>query len=128
MELLKGKLIEKSKANTFFIEVQYYGGDGATYENEQLFIDGVNALNYLEPENQTKIFEKINFLELIKDIHGIEFNYDEIKSEYGSVVANFIDNIPGDPECDYQYKCSFDCFELRYYDSESNLFSVYYKK
>ena len=130
MKLLEPELIQKSisKANTFFIELEFYGGDAVTYHREQEMLDGITALNYIKPENQTVIFKRIEFLELVKNVSTPEFCYDEIEAKYGEKVAKFIDNMPNDPECDFQFKCTFDDFELRYYDSESNLYSVYYKK
>lgn len=57
---------------------------------------------------------------LLKDILGGDnkhSSYDKIKEKYGDQIADMWDQVPNDPQCDYQFKCYIDSIKLYYHDN-----------
>jgi len=126
----KFELKEKVKTNIFNILVKFEGGDADTSHYEVYEIEGVTALNYTQPSHWSKVDEQLEIIKAAKQVlsngkWSSYFDYEATKEEWGKEIADFCDDIPSDPQADYQFKCYIDSIILQYYDSEGNLFNNY---
>lgn len=117
------KLKEKTRANKFYIFVNYEGGDADTDHPEEYGLEGVDGNNY--KDNLDKIEQEVSDLKTLEKIlneHGTSSShpYNIIKEEYGERFSILFEDVPNDPQCDYQYKCSLDHIKLIRYDNEGN--------
>ena len=118
------KLKTKSKINTFRIWVEYMGGDADTYHNEYYELPDVDAetMNVFRPQIN-ELVRTLKKLGNILDVNNSEYLecYDDVLEKHGREVADMYDDVPGDPQCDYQYKTSMSEIRLQYFDDNGNL-------
>lgn len=121
---LEFELEEKSRANNLYLQLNFCGGDADTEHPEmELLPFGFdvweNHINEIEIE-----IKKYKLLSEILDVNSAgymgEDDYDDIKEKHGEVIADLFDNVPNDPQCDYQYKCYLDSPNLIGYDESGN--------
>jgi hypothetical protein len=122
MRTIKFTLTEKSRANYFYIFVMFAGGDADT-EHPQEYVMSFPFSEYEKHLDEIK--NKIEFFESLKAILSSGAEYDEILEEYGKEMADAFDNVPRDPQSDYQFKCYLDEIKLVGYDMQGNKFESY---
>jgi hypothetical protein len=122
MRTIKFGLVEKSRANKLYIVVEYAGGDADTEHPVEVLLKAP----FSEWEsNLEEIRDKIEFYQKLKTILESGDEYDEIEEAYGKEMANAWDNVPNDPQNDYQDKCYIDDLKLVGYDKEGNKYESY---
>jgi hypothetical protein len=122
MRTIKFTLKEKSRANNFYIFVMFAGGDADT-EHPQEFLMPFPFSEYEKHLGEIKT--QIEFYQNLKTVLESEMKYDEILEEYNKEMANAYDNVPNDPQNDYQDKCYLDSITLVGYDMQGNKFESY---
>lgn len=109
---------EDSRANKIFFHVMFEGGDADTKHQQEFEMKGITFQNY--QEHIAEIEKEVNLYKQLKDIIK-EYSddkyagYDAAK-EISEELANMYDNVPNDPQCDYQFKCSLEYTKLIGYD------------
>lgn len=117
------KLKEKARINTAFIEVKYAGGDADTEHFQEYLLKDVTVDNWVGHEN---IEKEIKLYEIIKTFNNnYDITYDEILEKYGQEVVDVYEEIPGDPQVDYQFNCSFQSLKLIIYDALGDKYEAY---
>jgi hypothetical protein len=126
MKPIKFDLKEKARKNIVYLAVKFEGGDADTehwdeYLLKDITFDTVNSnLETIEAE-----IEKYKILkDLLYDPSSTP-TWDEVKEEYGDEIARMFDNVPNDPQGDYQFKCYLDTVIIRAYDKDGNRFEAY---
>lgn len=113
---------EDSRANKVYFYVMFSGGDADTKHPREFEMKGITYQNY--QEHIAEIEKEVNLHKQLKD-NLREFSddkyagYDAAK-EISDELANMYDNVPNDPQCDYQFKCSLDYIKLIAYDEVGN--------
>lgn len=123
MKQLKFELKEKisDKANKLYLHVDYAGGDADTDHPETYLLHEIPFDEY--EKHLEAISAEVDKYETLKQILGYgghTMNYAEIKEEYGNEIADMFDNVPNDPQSDYQFKCYIEYIYLIGYDKEGN--------
>jgi len=118
--------IASSEIDKIYFVLDYVGGDADTQHPEYVLL----PFPFSQWKNNLDLIEKnYNFYKEIKsalDNGGLHSkNYIKIKEEYGDDVYNFLDEVPNDPQADYQFKCSLHDIYLIGYDNEGNKFKSY---
>ena len=122
------RLTEQSKANTIWLKINF-GGDADTEHPEYIKFD----LPFSEYENHLDEIEEIvneyKTLKKILDVNSSSMmyceSYKEALEKHGEKMAKLFDNVPNDPQADFQFKCSLAGIELVAYDKESNEYTSY---
>ena len=118
---------ESPKIDKLYLYVLFEGGDADTRHPEEYDL-GIKFSDY---ENHLdKIKSEISNYMILQDILDVNSSshledYDEVKSKYGEDIANMYDNVPNDPQADYQFKCYIDTIKLIGYDNEGNKYESY---
>ena len=121
MNKYKFELEEKSKNDSLWIHLMYSGGDADSEHPEEYQLD----IKFSEYENHLeKIDEEVKKYKILEkltsDNHGENLEYEDLEEKYGEDIANMYDNVPNDPQGDYQFKTSLDSITLVGYDKEGN--------
>lgn len=118
---------ENKNINKMFLFIPFEGGDADTDHPQEIEFKEINLNNYTEPKN-LEILEEIisNYKILSKILGDNDYNYDKVHKEFGEKIAKLYDNVPNDPQCDYQFKCYFNSWgmELRAYDENGVLYKA----
>lgn len=122
MRTIKFTLKEQSRANKFYIFVMFAGGDADT-EHPQEYLMPFPFSEY--EKHLAEIGDKIEFYETLKSVLSNEFEYEEILDKFGKDMADAYENVPNDPQNDYQEKCYIDDITLVGYDMQGNKFESY---
>jgi hypothetical protein len=126
---LEFKLKEKSRANKVFLCVKYAGGDADTEHPNEYEYDFPSY----EIDKNLHIIEKdikeFKILEKILDVNSKEYSksYEEIEEKYGDKIVRLYENVPNDPQTDYQTKCYIDEISVIKYDENGNKYESYIK-
>lgn len=127
MKNIKFEKREASRASKVFMVVTYMGGDADTYHPEEYLLPFSfdDYKNHLEEIGQD--LDKYKILKKLTDGSGgqQDHNYDDLEKKYGEEIASLYDNIPNDPQSDFQFKTSLDSVMLRGYDSEGAMYEAY---
>ncbi len=106
--------VEKPRLDKLYLLVKYEGGDGDTKHPEEYYLD----IKYSELENRmdeiTKEIESFKTLKII--LNDYRITYKKVKEEYGDEMTNLYDNVPNDPQTDFDTKCYIDDLKLIAYD------------
>ena len=122
----KFELKEKSRRGEFYIWCKYEGGDADTEHIQEYRIAGVNAANYFTKLDVIQEeLKKLQILHDLLDTHGENHKYDDILKEHGEDIADMYDNVPNDPQGDYQFKCYLDTVKLVYYNDICDRYETY---
>ena len=121
----KFTLEEDSKANKFYVLVDYMGGD--TEHPEEYEIEGVDAHNYMDHlDSIEKVVEEYKDLDRALDAwHTDSDGYEKTEREYGEKIAKLFDYAPNDPQCDYQFKCTVNDIKLVRYAADGSRYESY---
>jgi len=126
---IKWQKEEDSRAGQVYILLNFEGGDADTRHPQEELIEGVTWDNY--KENIELIEAEVNKYKLLQEIledisrGRNEKGYEEILKEYGEEVASMYENVPGDPQADFQFKCYLDSIELVAYDNTGVKYTAY---
>lgn len=123
------KKVRESKSGKFYIKVMYEGGDADTEHPEEYQLPGVTAYNYQDQASREVIAQELAILHTLDGILDVNHpnycdDYDEIKRKYGEGIATAYDNVPNDPQTDYEDKCYLDYIELVMYDEQGNRYEA----
>ena len=120
MKVIFKKTTKNSKANKVYLQLNYKGGDSDS-DHPVLIELPILFKNELDiPDN---IIEQYKSLQNI--LEDTDMNYNKVLSEYGPVLASLFDDVPNDPQGDYQFKCYLSNIQVIGYDSECNKYSTY---
>lgn len=112
------KKVEESRAGKVYLRVMYYGGDADTSHPDDTLLKDITFDNISEKTEE--IAELVKPYVILRDLLSDpteSHNYNDLVDEYGEAIARLYDNVPNDPQADYQFKCSFDYMELIGYDA-----------
>jgi len=108
---------EDSRANKIYFFTMFSGGDADTRHPQEYEIKGITFQNY--QEHIYEIEKEVNLHKQLKDIlreySDKQYGY-KAASEISDELASMYDNVPNDPQCDYQFKCRLDYIKLIGYD------------
>ena len=123
MRDIKFDLKEKSKANKIYLVVEFAGGDADTEHPHHYLL----PFPFNEWESNVELIKKeydeFKILESLLDNHRI--TYEEIEENWGKDMARLYDNVPNDPQTDYDTKCYIDGIHLIGYDENCNEYKAY---
>lgn len=117
-----------SKKDCIYLFLMYMGGDADTKHPEEFKLD------FKLSEIDTHIDELNKEIDLYKrlkealDRHDIRTSskaYDIALKDYGKEVADMLDNVPNDPQADYQFSCYLDYIKIVAYDEEGDRYESY---
>lgn len=113
------KISEAPKNNKVFIHLMYAGGDADTEHPEKYEVKGV-TFDQKDGDVIQKEIENYILLKQILDCNSSKFceRYDEVQKLYGEEMADMFDNVPNDPQNDYQNKCYLDDMMIVAYDEK----------
>lgn len=126
MAKIKFELKEATRANTLWMSLDYYGGDADSDHHEEWKFD----FPYSEWQDHIKeIEEEIAKYKILKKLtgitHGDDVKYEEIEKEYGKEIADMYEDVPNDPQGDFQFKTVLDYIYLVGYDEKGNKYQSY---
>lgn len=127
MRKIKFELEEESKANKIYLQIEYMGGDADTQHFEEhqypfLYSEYADHLKEIEED-----YDKYMIIKQLTDgsSGAQDHDYDDLVEKYGKEIANLYDNVPNDPQGDYQWKTSLVCVTLIGYDEKGNKYESY---
>lgn len=109
---------EDSRANKIYFYTMFEGGDADTRHPQEFEMKGITFANY--QEHIAEIEKEVNLHKQLKDI--LRNHSDDKRGGYAAAkeisdeLADMYDNVPNDPQCDYQFKCSLSYTKLIGYD------------
>lgn len=119
---------ETSRAGKVFLYTEYMGGDADTEHPSEFELPNITFDNFDTPSSLAIIEGYLTDYEIIHDlldIHGEAVSYDDVLKEHGDDIANLYDNVPRDPQGDYQFPCKLDKVKIFKYDNQGNKFETY---
>lgn len=119
------RLREKSKNNQVYIQLNFEGGDADTQHPEEHLIKDVK---FEEIEQKMDIITaEIAKYKLLKEVLDTsnDLNYEDVEDTYGTEIAKLLDDVPNDPQSDFQYKCYLDSIEVVGYNAAGDKYSSY---
>jgi hypothetical protein len=121
------KKVSSPKKDKVYLHLPFWGGDADTKHPEDIDLE----IKFSEIENHSdeirKEYEKYKIL--AKILEDKDIDYDEVKEKHGAEMARMWDNVPNDPQADYQFKCSLSSYSIKLiaYDKEGNKHESYLK-
>src|ERR1035437_3080475 len=104
-EAFKFTQTEQSKADKLYLLIEFAGGDSDTEHPEyhEFKIKFSEYQDHLDEIN--KVIDDYKILKKVLGNHGENPEYNDVKAEHGEKIADLYDNVPNDPQADYQFKC-----------------------
>ncbi len=127
MRNIEFKKEDESRTNKIYLVLEFAGGDADTEHPEEILLPFPYSKwknNIDEIELQVSLYRQ---LEEVLDDHDYRTKgmYDEVKAEYSEEVADLYDNVPGDPQNDFQYKCYISGMHLIGYTHKGTKYKAY---
>lgn len=125
-ESFKFTKASESKSNKMYLHIIYEGGDADTRHPVDIELEGIKFSEYENHLDEiNKEIEKYKLLRRILDQNSVSYceNYRSVKVRFGEEMAKIYDNVPNDPQSDYQYKCYLDRVDLIGYDLDGSLYT-----
>jgi len=127
MDKIKFKKSKESKSGKLYLHLLFEGGDADTKHPETIEF----PFRFSEYEHHLDEIEAMyNDYKILQDIledhdYKTRDKSDEVLREYGEVIARLYDQVPGDPQNDYQFKCYLGNISLIGYDEQGNQYKSY---
>lgn len=123
---------ESPKRDILYLLLKYEGGDADTKHHEYHLFKNIKFSEYKESENMAEINRTIEMYKKLKRILDNRFSSEgvdwiELEKLHGKEIVDLLDNVPNDPQNDYQDKCYLDGMKLIGYDIEGNKHESYIK-
>ena len=119
---------ETSKADKLYLYLLFEGGDGDTEHPEWREFRNIKFSEYKNHLDEiNELVDKYKTLSKILDVNSREYSedYDEVKDKYGEEMARMWENVPGDPQVDYQRNCWLYTIKLVGFDEKGNKHEAY---
>jgi hypothetical protein len=127
MKAIKLELKEKARLNVVYLLVMFEGGDADTEHPKEYLLEGVTFEDFAKQQDLVQAeLDKYRDLKEILDTNGDDMDYSEVVEGYGDEIAQMFDNVPNDPQCDYQFKCHLGHVDIIAYDSKGNKYEARY--
>ena len=123
----KFREVRKAKLDKLYLRVNFAGGDADTSHPEEYDL-GIKYSEYID--HLEEIDREIGLYRTLQGILDVNSSkhcecYKEVNKKYGKDMAYLYDNVPNDPQSDYQFKCYIDSLELVGFDNEGNKYEAY---
>lgn len=124
---------EDSEAGKVYLHIMFMGGDADTEHPEYFLLENINYIGDKDSidlnEEHIKLINNFKILRDVLDINNRSYtdDYNDVLEKYGEEIADLYDNVPNDPQNDFQNKCYFSYLEIIAYDKEGNKYQGYIK-
>lgn len=127
MRKIEFEKTENSRADTIWLLIKYAGGDADTehFHEEKFEFPYSEYETHLE-EIEARV-DQYKIIENLTDGSGghQDHDYEDLVEKYGEEIAELYENVPNDPQGDYQFKTSLDSMKLIAYDEKCNKYEAW---
>lgn len=122
------KKTESSKIDKLYLFIMFEGGDADTKHPEYIEFKGIKFSEYKDHLDEIQnLIDKYKILKGVLDINSRDYckKYNQVVNRFGREIADLYDQVPNDPQCDFQFKCYIDRIKLVGYDENGNKHESY---
>lgn len=122
------KRVGGAKLDAVYLHLLYEGGDADTRHPVKIKLP-FKFSEYKEHVGEIReIIRKYKILGHTLDVNHRDYcdnDYKRVEKKFGLEIARLYDDVPNDPQSDFQYKCYLDSMKLISYDQEGNKYESY---